>query len=202
VNCAQLSVAAFIPVKPLTKVKSRLSGHLDLSRRIQLTHDSLRHVVHVLKSVSQIDPIVIISRDPQVANWANDLGVAHLREHGHGLNAALREARARYVHAPAILVIPSDLVALSSADVQGLLAQAAGSSERCVVIAPDRHGHGTNALLLRPPDVIDFEFGPRSAERHAQRALAAGVQPRWFHSDSICLDLDSPDDLALYLDQW
>jgi 2-phospho-L-lactate guanylyltransferase len=78
----------------------------------------------------------------------------------------------------------------------------AADSDRCVVIAPDRHGQGTNALLLRPPDVIDFQFGPRSAQMHARRALDAGAQLRWFRSDSICLDLDSPEDLALYLDQW
>jgi len=197
-----LRVAAFIPVKSLTKVKTRLSSRLDLQRRIQLTHDSLRHIVHALKAVPQIDPIVIISRDPQVKGWADNWGVAHLRERGRSLNAALREARTQYAQAPAILIVPSDLVALSTADVQGLLGQAASSGERCVVIAPDRHGCGTNALLLRPPDVIEFEFGPHSAARHARRALAAGVQPIWFRSDSICLDLDSPDDLELYLDQW
>jgi 2-phospho-L-lactate guanylyltransferase len=199
VNGGPLRATAFIPVKPLTKVKSRLSGCLDLSRRIQLTYDSLKHVVHILKAVPHIDPIVIISRDPQVMGWADDWGVAHLRERGHSLNAALREARAQYMQATAILIVPSDLVALSTADVKGLLSQAARSGERCVVIAPDRHGSGTNALLLRPPDVIEFGFGPHSAARHARRALAAGVQPIWFRSDSIGLDLDSPDDLELYL---
>jgi len=201
VSAEQFLVTALIPVKPLANVKSRLSSRLDLSRRIALTHDSLRHVIHALKAVPQVNPIVIISRDPQVADWAREWGVAHLRERGRSLNAALREARAQYAHAPAILVIPSDLVALSAADVRGMLALAA-DSDRCVVIAPDRHGQGTNALLLRPPDVIDFQFGPRSAEMHMRRALDAGVQPRWFRSDSICLDLDSPEDLALYLDQW
>lgn len=197
-----LLVTAFIPVKTLNYGKSRLSGQLDLARRIELTHGSLRRIVHTLKSTPGVGDIVIISRDAQVATWAEQWRVGHMREHRRGLNAALREARARYTHALAVLVLPSDLAALSITDVQGMLAAAQQAGERCVVIAPDRHGRGTNALLLKPPDIIDFDFGANSALRHARRALARGIQPTWFRSDSICLDLDSPDDLDLYLDQW
>ncbi|MFC1466759.1 MAG: 2-phospho-L-lactate guanylyltransferase [Candidatus Brachytrichaceae bacterium NZ_4S206] len=195
-------VTALIPVKSLIHGKSRLSGQLDLAHRIELTHDSLRRIVHTLQSTSGIGDIVIISRDAQVAAWAKRWRVEHMREHRRGLNAALREARARYAHASAVLVLPSDLAALSITDVRGMLAAAQQAGERCVVIAPDRHGRGTNALLLKPPDAIDFDFGVNSAVRHAQRAIAHGIQPIWFRSDSICLDLDSPDDLNLYLEQW
>jgi len=195
-------VTALIPVKSLVHSKSRLSGQLDPARRIQLTHDSLRHVVHTLRSVPRIGDIVIISRDRQVAAWAAHWHVAHMRERRRGLNAALHEARTQYAGAAAILILPSDLVALSATDVCAMLEAARRAGDRCVVIAPDRHGRGTNALLLRPPGLIDFEFGRNSAARHAQRALAQGVQPIWFRSDSICLDLDSPDDLELYLNQW
>lgn len=196
------SVTALIPVKPLIRGKSRLRDQLDLARRIELTHDSLRRVVHALRSVSGIGDIVIISRDADVAKWAAHWRVEHMRERRRGLNAALREARAHYARASAILVLPSDLAALSVTDVQGMLAAARQAGDRCVVIAPDRHGRGTNALLLKPPEVIDFAFGPNSALRHAQRAIAQEIQPIWFRSDSICLDLDSPDDLNLYLMQW
>lgn len=196
------SVTALIPVKLLIRGKSRLSDQLDLSRRIELTHDSLRRVVRTLQSVPDVSDIVIISRDADVAKWAAYWRVGHMRERRRGLNAALREARARYAHASAILVLPSDLAALSVTDVQGMLTAARQAGERCVVIAPDRHGRGTNALLLKPPDAIDFAFGPNSALRHARRAIAQEIQPIWFRSDSICLDLDSPDDLNLYLVQW
>ncbi|WP_169237474.1 2-phospho-L-lactate guanylyltransferase [Candidatus Roseilinea sp. NK_OTU-006] len=195
-------VTAFIPVKPLNDGKSRLSGKLDLAHRIELTRSSLRRIVHTLQSTPGVGDIIVISRDARVAAWAECWRVGHMREHRRGLNAALREARARYARASAVLVLPSDLAALSLTDVQGMLAAAQHAGERCVVIAPDRHGRGTNALLLKPPDVIDFDFGANSALRHARRALAHGIQPIWFRSDSICLDLDSPDDLDLYLDQW
>jgi 2-phospho-L-lactate guanylyltransferase len=67
-----------------------------------------------------------------------------------------------------------------------------------VVIAPDRHERGTNALLLKPPGIIDFVFGPDSAQQHAQQATAKGVTPQWYRSSSISLDVDEPDDLTLY----
>lgn len=196
-----LRVTALIPVKALQRGKSRLSDQLDLANRIQLTHDSLRRVVHVLHSVPRVERIVVISRDEQVAEWARDWHAVHLREQHLGLNAALREARAQFAHAQAILVVPSDLAAVSAVDISAMVA-AAANDRPCVVIAPDRHGQGTNALLLRPPNVIDFDFGAGSAQRHAARARDRDVEPIWYRSDSISLDLDSPEDLDLYWDQW
>ena len=43
---------------------------------------------------------------------------------------------------------------------------------------PDRHGTGTNALLLTPPDVIAPSFGAGSRERHERLAREAGADVR------------------------
>ena len=64
-----------------------------------------------------------------------------------------------------------------------------------MVIVPDRHGAGTNALLLSPPDVIEPSFGPGSFARHAARAHAAGTTVRVAEVRSLGLDVDTPDDL-------
>lgn len=194
-------VTALIPVKSLVLGKSRLSDTLDLERRIQLTRESLRRVVHVLQNAHGIAEIVLISVDEAVAEWAELWRVTFLREEKHGLNEALRQARRHFAHAPAILILHSDLVAVSVADVESMIA-ACEAVKPCVVIAPDRHGHGTNALLLQPPDVIDFAFGSNSAQHHIAQAEAQGVRVTRFHSESISLDLDSPDDLELYWEQW
>jgi 2-phospho-L-lactate guanylyltransferase len=196
-----LAVTAFIPVKSLHLGKSRLSGTLNLQERIQLTYESLRHIVHALKSVARVGKIVIISRDPQVAEWADWWQVLSLAEEHAGLNPALRDARAIYGKTAAILVLPSDLAAVSATDIEGMI-DAASHTEHSVVIAPDRHGSGTNALMLKPPNIIDFDFGAQSAARHAAAARTAGVEPVIFSSVSISLDLDSPDDYELYWDQW
>jgi 2-phospho-L-lactate guanylyltransferase len=62
---------------------------------------------------------------------------------------------------------------------------------------PDRHRSGTNALLLRPPDVIEPSFGPDSLGRHIAAADAAGVEHRVEHVPSLSFDVDTSDDLAV-----
>ena len=66
------------------------------------------------------------------------------------------------------LLVPGDCPALDPGEVSALLAHTAP-----VVIVPDRHGTGTNALLLAPPDAIAPSFGPGSFARHAALAGAA-----------------------------
>jgi len=194
-------ITAFIPVKSLALGKSRLSSALDLEHRMQLTRESLRRVVHVLQNTHGIAEIVLISVDESVSEWAEQWRVTFLREEKRGLNEALRQARRHYLHAPAILILHSDLVAVSVNDIEAMIA-AMEVDVPSVVIAPDRHGVGTNAMLLKPADVIEFEFGLNSAQRHIALAEAQGIRPILFRSESISLDLDSPDDLELYWDQW
>jgi 2-phospho-L-lactate guanylyltransferase len=63
-----------------------------------------------------------------------------------------------------------------------------------VVIAPCRHGTGTNALLLRPPGLIPFSFGPDSLSAHCAAARAAGVEPIIYRDERVAFDLDTPED--------
>ena len=65
-----------------------------------------------------------------------------------------------------------------------------------MVIVPDRHGAGTNALLLSPPDIVDFAFGPGSRQTHADRARRAGAVLVELDGP-LALDIDTPEDLLL-----
>jgi 2-phospho-L-lactate/phosphoenolpyruvate guanylyltransferase len=91
-----------------------------------------------------------------------------------------------------VLLVPGDCPALDAAEVDALLDEAGPG----VVIVPDRHGAGTNALLLDPPTVIGPAFGPGSFARHAALAKAAGVPVRVGRLPSLELDVDTPGDLA------
>ena len=64
-----------------------------------------------------------------------------------------------------------------------------------VVVAPCHHGTGTNALLICPPGLISFAFGPDSFAAHCAAARAAGVEPVIYRSATVALDLDTPEDL-------
>ncbi len=63
-----------------------------------------------------------------------------------------------------------------------------------VALVGDRHGAGTNALLLSPPEVIAPAFGVGSREAHAGAAAAAGATFVELESP-LSLDVDTSADL-------
>jgi len=197
-----LGIVALIPVKSLEHGKSRLASSLDLEHRIQLTEETLRRLLHVLRSERRISRIVVVTADARVTQWLSGRGVEVVSESGMGLNAALSEARTAIGDCEALLVLPADVAAVSSHDVAGLLRLAQSMTGPGIVLAPDRHGLGTNALLLQPPDVIDFAFGADSRRLHHAAAHGAGAAVQEFVSESLALDLDLPEDVELYLGQW
>jgi 2-phospho-L-lactate guanylyltransferase len=128
-------------------------------------------------------------------------GVHALAENGaQGLNAALTLAarRAREGKAEAVVVLPTDLPFLTADDVRELLAQDDGRPQ--VVIAPDRHEQGTNALLVRPPEALPFAFGEGSFARHLALAKHDGVRVKVCRLPGAALDVDAPEDFMLYLE--
>jgi 2-phospho-L-lactate guanylyltransferase len=88
----------------------------------------------------------------------------------------------------------SDTGQHSTADVASLVQVAQLAS---VTIAPDRHGQGTNALLLRPPGAIQFAFGPQSYTRHLALASEIGAATTVHNDTRFAIDLDTPEDLDL-----
>ena len=72
-----------------------------------------------------------------------------------------------------MLLVPGDCPLLDARELDELLVHPAG--QRSALIVPDRHGTGTNALLLTPPDALAPSFGPDSCQRHMADADAAGV---------------------------
>ncbi len=199
-----MQVTALIPVKSLVHGKSRLGQTLDLEDRIQLTEDTLRRLIHILNAEPGIAEIAVITRDADIASWLAGRPVRVLHETGHGLNAALTEARDALQTSPlqALLVLPADLVAITAQDVSAMIALAREGSDRVVVIAPDRHERGTNALLLKPANAIPFLFGVDSYLAHTAAAEASGCVAVTYRADSVGLDLDLPEDYALYTGQW
>jgi 2-phospho-L-lactate/phosphoenolpyruvate guanylyltransferase len=89
--------------------------------------------------------------------------------------------------------VPGDCPALWPQEVDAMLRR----HERGpgVVLVPDRHGTGTNALLLAPPDAIAPSFGEGSRRRHLRIALESGITPAVEPLVSLGLDVDTADDL-------
>lgn len=187
-----------IPVKPFSQAKTRLAPALTPEQRAWL---SRRLLLRTIELAHQVGEVVIISRDAGVRRLAKQAGAWALIESGTDLNEALQQA-SHWVTAcggEAILILPGDLPLLQEADLAEMIRM--GQQTPVLVIAPCHRHDGTNALLLRPPGLIPFAFGPGSFAKHLQAAYAANLEPIIYHSPSVALDLDLPGDLAAWQNQ-
>ena len=189
---------AAIPVRALEGAKSRLGEVLDAEERRDLVTRLLQRTIAAAQAATRVDAVVVVSPDAATLVLAAAGGARALPQRGGGLNAAVGQARDLAIDEgfAAIVVLPGDLPFVDGPAIDALVAAAGQDREPIVVLVPDRHGRGTNALLLRPPDVIDTAFGGDSRDAHERRALAAGV--RYVEADgSLGVDVDTPDDLLL-----
>jgi 2-phospho-L-lactate guanylyltransferase len=193
------SVWAVIVARVGNGTKSRLAGALSATQRRELALAMLADVVEVcvgagsllagtLAVVDLADARLVVERGGAIA--VTDPGPGDMNA---AVLAGLRAAR--HQGATTAVVLPGDVPLISIADLEALL-EAAGAAPRAVVVGASRDGDGTNALLLRPPDVIPPGFGPPSVQRHVQAGRAAGARTRVRPDLQLGLDVDTPEDLA------
>lgn len=193
-----MTIWAIIPVKPLRRGKSRLAGTLSEDERAELNQSLLQHTLNTLTDIKELEQVLVISRDPHALTIARQYGARTVREDGQPeLNTALTRATVvAKVHATrGVLILPADLPLISREDVLTLIGKAVDPP--VVVIAPDRHGKGTNALLISPSGLIEYDFGENSFQRHCERANQAGARLEIVDLPSLGLDLDLPEDLEI-----
>jgi 2-phospho-L-lactate guanylyltransferase len=193
-----MTLWAIVPVKPLRRGKSRLSGTLTEDERALLNENLLEHTLATLADLKELEQVLVVSRDPRVLTIARKHGARTVREDGQPhLNTALTRATVvAKVHATrGVLILPADLPLLAREDILTFIERA--TNPPVVVIAPDRHEKGTNALLMSPAGLIEYDFGEDSFKRHCDRANKAGARLEIVKLHSLGLDLDLPEDLAL-----
>ena len=193
---------ALVPLRGLETAKTRLGGELDAEERLDLVTAMARRTLTATRDAARITGTVLVTADPEAARLAAEYGAESLVQRIAGLNAALREARTRALAhgATTVIVLPIDLAAVSAAAIDEVI-EAAGSAtstpdaERgLVIVVPDRHGDGTNVLLVAPPAVVDPAFGPGSRAAHEAQASAAGA--RYLElGGPLTFDVDTPEDL-------
>jgi 2-phospho-L-lactate guanylyltransferase len=187
-----VNIWAVIPVQPLDEGKSRLAAVLSAQERLNLNARFYAHVLKATLAVFAASRVLVVSRSPDVLKAAG--GVQTLAETGSGdLNVALSEAAraAQRFGAEAILSISSDLPFLQAADLQAMCdAFAAGMA----VIAPDRAGVGTNALLC-PVNAAAYAYGEGSFARHKALLESQNLRVTTVQRDGLACDIDTPADL-------
>jgi 2-phospho-L-lactate/phosphoenolpyruvate guanylyltransferase len=205
-----MRTAAILPVKRFALAKSRLGASVADGLRGRLARAMVADVLSALARADTIDRTYVVTSEPRLAQIAREHGallVPDDDELGQSAAVTLGVRRALADGVERVLCIPGDCPALDPYELDALLAgdpagaSGAGGADGSegaaqVVIVPDRHGTGTNGLLLRPPDAIAPSFGPDSCARHRELALAAGVGARVQRPPSLLLDIDTGADLA------
>ena len=193
-----MTLWAIVPVKPLRRGKSRLAGTLSEDERTELNRSLLQNTLKTFADLREVEEVLVNSRDPQALSIARQYGARTVREDGQPeLNTALKRATviAQVYATRGVLVLPADLPLVTREDVLTLIERA--GEPPAVVIAPDRHGTGTNALLISPVGLIEYDFGENSFQRHCQLAREAGARLEIVDIPTLGLDLDLPEDLEL-----
>ena len=194
-----VSIWAIVPVKPFNFAKSRLAQVLSPEERVSLSRTFFEHTLDLLAEVAEIERVMVVSRDTEALTRARARSAHTVTESGAPeLNRALTRATQAAVSfgARTVLVLPNDLPMVTAKDVRQLVRLDGGT--RLAVIAPDRRENGTNALVVRPPLLIEYAFGPGSFRRHVERAEAAGARVQVVRRPGIGLDVDEPEDLSVY----
>ncbi len=192
-----MRTAAILPVKSFARAKQRLGASVADQLRLDLARAMVSDVLLALSQTEEIELTIVVTREPTVAEAALALGaivVEDVTEKGQSAAALLGVHRALEEGIERVLCVPGDCPALDPAELAELLAPRPRPAAS-VVIVPDRHGTGTNGLLLDPPDAIEPSFGPDSCERHRSLAAERALECRIERLSSLLLDIDTGADL-------
>jgi 2-phospho-L-lactate/phosphoenolpyruvate guanylyltransferase len=191
-----MRTCAVLPVKRFDDAKQRLDRALNAGTRRALAEAMVSDVLHGLRRAQGVDKVIVVTGESGAEALARAYDAESIpdddRGHSHAARAGVDWALERDYDR--VLLVPGDCPALDPNEVDELVRT--GLSAPDVVIVPDRHGEGTNALLLAPPDAIAPSFGPGSRARHEQAAEAAGARWRIAEPRSLVLDVDTAEDLA------
>ncbi len=190
-----MKATAVLPVKRFEAAKQRLAGGIDEERRRALAAAMVADVLEAIGEARTIERLIVVTGDPIAQELAADVGaevVPDPEDAGHIQAAQAGIARAEAEGAELVALLAGDCPLLDPRELDRLLTGIPGTY---VGIVPDRHGSGTNALVLRPPSAIVPAFGEGSRQRHVEAARVAGIPFGIEELPSIELDLDTPGDV-------
>jgi 2-phospho-L-lactate guanylyltransferase len=181
---------AIIPVNSPTSAKRRLASLLRAELRAGLVKAMLGDVIEACRESRAVERILVVTPDPALAPPEVEVLVDAGRGHAAAVTVALAQCRAEgalVVMADCPLVRPETLDLLCD-------------SAHPVAVAPAQDG-GTNAIALRPPDILEPAFGVLDGSAVVvQRAERLGVHVAVVDDPLLALDVDRPEDVERVLD--
>jgi len=190
-----LNAIAVLPVKRFGAAKQRMAAGITGGQRRDLAEAMVADVLEAIGHARAIERTIVVTGDPIAQELAATAGaevVPDPEDAGHVQAALAGIARAEADGAERVVLLAGDCPLLDPRELDRLLTGVPGNY---VGVVPDRHGTGTNALLLSPPNAIVPAFGEGSRDRHVEAARQAGVPFGLEELPSIELDLDTPADV-------
>lgn len=191
-----MKATAVLPVKRFAAAKQRLAPGIGATHRAELAGAMLEDALEAIGAARSVERTIVVTSEPRAIEPATASGAEVLPDPdqgGHSGAALAGISRARELGAECVVLLPIDCPLLATRELERLLT---GMPERYVAIVPDRHGTGTNALALAPPDAIEPSFGEGSCARHVAAAREAGLPFGVEELPSLALDLDTPADVV------
>ncbi|MEX1102918.1 MAG: hypothetical protein WED87_01630, partial [Dehalococcoidia bacterium] len=94
------------------------------------------------------------------------------------------------------LILHADLPLAKAAELQRVVDAAPPAPSATLVRSRDG---GTNAMFLRPAGNFALHYGQGSYALHVKAARAAGMDVRTVESETLALDLDTPEDIEAFM---
>ncbi|HJQ63187.1 MAG TPA: 2-phospho-L-lactate guanylyltransferase, partial [Burkholderiales bacterium] len=189
-----------VPVKSFARAKQRLGGLLSCEEREALAHAMLKDVLSALADAPSLAEIAVITGDAEANAMARAAGarvIADTDDAGETAAVTLAAQRLSVTGHQGIVIVPTDVPLITSADIEALAA--AHRPAPSLTLVPATGDGGTNALVCSPPQLIPFAFGEDSFRKHGDAARARGIDPVILHLERLGCDIDRPEDVASFL---
>jgi 2-phospho-L-lactate/phosphoenolpyruvate guanylyltransferase len=196
-----MTTIAILPIKTLDRAKQRLASELDAAPRRSLVEAMFSDALIALRRATAVDVVLAVTPDHVAQRIAAGYGAEVIEDSDAGHNDAARRGieHATRRGADRVLLVPGDCPLLDPRELDALAGRRLRPNS--VLVVPDRHGTGTNALVITPPDAFAPSFGEDSHDRHLEQARAAGLTAESVPVPSLALDIDTPEDLAALADE-
>jgi 2-phospho-L-lactate guanylyltransferase len=193
---------AVIPAKGFQGAKQRLAAILHPEERRQLAKAMLTDTLLACGQSRLLAGFAVVTCDPTVAEvaatceadviWEPKAG-GHSQAVTYAVTICLQRGKS------SLLTLPADLPLITSDDIDAIVSLA--DPKTAVLLVPNRDEMGTNAILLSPPDCLPLQFGYDSFQRHLRLAAERQLRVDIRRYPRVALDIDEPEDLALFAAQ-
>jgi 2-phospho-L-lactate guanylyltransferase len=187
-----------LPVKTFANAKQRLVPALDAPTRAGLARAMCTDVLNALAQTRVPERIIVLTAADEVIQMAQPFGFDVVLEKSvDGHSAAVNQMVTELLASSArILSIAIDLPRLVPSEIDFAL----DAASEPVTLIPSRDWTGTNGVVFISPAHIVMEYGEGSFRRHLSKAAAAGHRADVMNLPGIAFDIDTPDDLDLFMD--